>query len=109
MTIKELKERQRLEDQHTNPVKAGAFCISPDSATDTPPTGSATDANPETVSTSSPTRKETPKRSARKSVHTKTAPRDHPTGTPNNPSRDHPRQQPTRHQASPGHLTHRTT
>ena len=68
MTIKELKERQRLEDQHTNPDNTGAFCISPDSAThaiDQP--------TPETVSTSSPTRsrKETPKRSARKSVHTK--------------------------------------
>lgn len=67
MTIKELQQA-RLKDQHTqqNPDNTGVFCISPNSATDQPTT------NPETVSTSSPTRsrKETPKRSAKKSVHT---------------------------------------
>lgn len=63
MTIKELKERQRLEDQHTQQNHA---IDQP-----TPATHPAIDQpTPETVSTSSPTMKETPKRSAKKSVHT---------------------------------------
>ena len=85
MTIKELQQA-RLKDQHTqqNPVKAGAFCTSPDSATDQP----TTEGNPETVSTSS-SKRSADKRTV-KSVHTKEKKSVHTTAKVYTPKQDQP-------------------